>query len=88
MAGPESGVGVAGSSFTHYAYPGIYQNQVSMSVHAQPCLPRIYVIGQDFHHCGLTPNDVIINWDNRLEVLTCQLEGLAEYVSSCYAHFG
>lgn len=38
MAGPESGVGVAGSSFTHYAYPGIYQYQVSMNVHAQPCL--------------------------------------------------
>jgi hypothetical protein len=87
MAGPESGVGVAGSSFTHYAYPGIYQNQVS--VRAQPCLsPRIYVIRQDFHHCGLTPNDVIVDWDNRVEVLTCQLEGLAEYVSSCCARFG
>lgn len=27
MAGVESGTGVAGSSFTHYNYPGIYQNQ-------------------------------------------------------------
>jgi len=28
MAGSDSGTGVAGSSFTHYAYPGIYQDQV------------------------------------------------------------
>ncbi|KZW01389.1 glycoside hydrolase family 13 protein [Exidia glandulosa HHB12029] len=27
MAGIESGTGVGGSSFTHYNYPGIYQNQ-------------------------------------------------------------
>ncbi|KAK7047174.1 hypothetical protein VNI00_006840 [Paramarasmius palmivorus] len=27
MAGIDSGTGVAGSSFTHYNYPGIYQNQ-------------------------------------------------------------
>ncbi|ESK93505.1 alpha-amylase [Moniliophthora roreri MCA 2997] len=27
MAGSDSGTGVAGSSFTHYNYPGIYQNQ-------------------------------------------------------------
>ena len=27
MAGVESGTGVGGSSFTHYNYPGIYQNQ-------------------------------------------------------------
>ena len=86
MAGPESGVGVAGSSFTHYAYPGIYQNQVSVRALSSP--PLIYVICQDFHHCGLTPNDVIVDWDNRVEVLTCQLDGLAEYVSSCCACFG
>jgi len=28
MAGIESGTGTAGSSFTHYNYPGIYQTQV------------------------------------------------------------
>jgi hypothetical protein len=28
MTGVDSGTGVAGSSFTHYAYPGIYQDQV------------------------------------------------------------
>ena len=27
MAGIDSGTGTAGSSFTHYNYPGIYQNQ-------------------------------------------------------------
>ena len=38
---------------------------------------------QDFHYCGLEPNNDIINYGNRLEVQTCQLVGLAEYVSSC-----
>ena len=27
MAGVDSGTGTAGSSFTHYDYPGIYQTQ-------------------------------------------------------------
>lgn len=59
MAGSDSGTGVAGSSFTHYNYPGIYQNQ-------------------DFHHCGLTPDDQIDDYTNRLEVQTCELVHLAE----------
>ncbi|KAI0330674.1 glycoside hydrolase [Cubamyces sp. BRFM 1775] len=59
MAGVDSGTGVAGSSFTHYNYPGIYQYQ-------------------DFHHCGLEPDDNIVNYDNAVEVQTCQLEGLAD----------
>ena len=29
MAGMDSGIGVAGSPFTHYNYPGIYDYQVS-----------------------------------------------------------
>ena len=28
MTALDSGTGVAGSSFTHYVYPGIYENQV------------------------------------------------------------
>ncbi|THH28893.1 hypothetical protein EUX98_g5312 [Antrodiella citrinella] len=59
MTGLDNGTGVAGSSFTHYNYPGIYQDQ-------------------DFHHCGLEPGDTIVNYDNRVEVQTCQLEGLAD----------
>lgn len=55
----DGGVGVAGSSFQYYVYPGIYQSQ-------------------DFHYCGLEPNNDIVNWDNAVEVLTCQLDGLAE----------
>lgn len=62
MSGADSGTGVAGSSFTHYNYPGTYEVQ-------------------DFHHCGLEPNDDIVNYDNAVEVQTCQLEGLAECVS-------
>lgn len=65
MSGADSGTGVAGSSFTHYNYPGIYQVQ-------------------DFHHCGLEPNDNIVNYDNAVEVQTCQLDGLAECDFSSY----
>ncbi|PSR82077.1 hypothetical protein PHLCEN_2v6147 [Hermanssonia centrifuga] len=74
MTGSDSGSGVAGSTYTHYVYPGIYQNQ-------------------DFHHCGLEPGDDIVNYDNRLEVQTCELENLAdlatdtEYVRSRLATY-
>ena len=33
---------------------------------------------QDFHYCGLEPNNNIVNYYNRVEVQTCQLLGLAE----------
>ncbi|KAF9449615.1 carbohydrate-binding module family 20 protein [Macrolepiota fuliginosa MF-IS2] len=75
MAGSDSGSGVAGSTFTHYVYPGIYQNQ-------------------DFHHCGLEPGDDIVNYDNRVEVQTCELVNLAdlatdtEYVRGRLAEYG
>ncbi|KAL5532385.1 hypothetical protein ACEPAF_5955 [Sanghuangporus sanghuang] len=74
MAGSDSGTGVAGSSFTHYVYPGIYQDQ-------------------DFHHCGLEPGDDIVNYDNAVEVQTCELVNLAdlatetEYVRSRLAEY-
>ncbi|KAH7107914.1 glycoside hydrolase [Auriculariales sp. MPI-PUGE-AT-0066] len=75
MAGIESGTGIAGSSFTHYNYPGIYQTQ-------------------DFHHCGLESGDEIINYNNRVEVQTCELVNLAdlatdtEYVRGKLAAYG
>ncbi|KAJ7615917.1 glycoside hydrolase [Roridomyces roridus] len=75
MAGIDSGTGTAGSSFTHYVYPGIYQNQ-------------------DFHHCGLEPGDDIVNYDNRVEVQTCELDNLADlatdtdYVRGVLAGYG
>ncbi|KAH9058949.1 glycoside hydrolase [Lactarius deliciosus] len=59
MSQQNSGTGVAGSNFTHYVYPGIYQDR-------------------NFHHCGLEPNDNIVNYDNEAEVWTCQLNGLAD----------
>ncbi|KAI9456015.1 glycoside hydrolase [Lactarius psammicola] len=59
MTQEDSGIGVAGSNFTHYNYPGIYQ-------------------GQDFHYCGLEPNNNIVKYDNKDEVWTCQLNGLAD----------
>ncbi|KZT54766.1 glycoside hydrolase family 13 protein [Calocera cornea HHB12733] len=47
----------------------------------------------NFHHCGLEPNDVIANYNNRLEVQTCELLGMAdldtgsEYVRSLLATY-
>ncbi|KAJ6607181.1 glycoside hydrolase [Mycena sp. CBHHK59/15] len=55
--------------------------------------PGIYEY-QDFHHCGLEPGDEIVNYDNRLEVQTCQLDNLAdlgtdtEYVREMLATYG
>ncbi|KAJ7693086.1 glycoside hydrolase [Mycena rosella] len=75
MTGSDSGTGTAGSSFTHYNYPGIYETQ-------------------DFHHCGLEPGDDIVNYDNRLEVQTCELDNLADlgtdtdYVRGVLAAYG
>lgn len=39
---------------------------------------------QDFHYCNLEPGNQIVNYDNRLEVQTCQLSNLAEYVSAIF----
>ncbi|KAH9169807.1 glycoside hydrolase [Lactarius sanguifluus] len=39
--------------------------------------PGIYK-DQDFHHCGLEHNDTIVDFDNKVEVWTCELGGLAE----------
>lgn len=35
----------------------------------------------NFHYCGLEPDNNIANWYNEVEVWTCQLDGLAEYAS-------
>ncbi|KAH8822957.1 glycoside hydrolase superfamily [Flagelloscypha sp. PMI_526] len=63
MAGSDNGTGVAGSSFTHFDYPGIYQDG-------------------DFHHCGLQPNDDIVDFSNTLEVQTCELVNLADLATN------
>ena len=39
--------------------------------------PGIYTTS-NFHMCGLEPGNNIVNWDNPVEVYTCQLDGLAE----------
>ncbi|KAG8722066.1 hypothetical protein FRC08_007487 [Ceratobasidium sp. 394] len=59
MSGSGIRMGVGGSNYTHYVYPGIYQYQ-------------------DFHHCGLEPDDNIVNYNSRVEVQTCQLDTLAD----------
>ncbi|KAJ3714432.1 glycoside hydrolase [Lentinula raphanica] len=59
MTGNAEGSGVAGSTYTQFVYPGIYE-------------------AQDFHYCGLEPGNTIVNYDNEVEVWTCELEGLAD----------
>ncbi|TFK64214.1 glycoside hydrolase [Pluteus cervinus] len=59
MTGSDSTTGIAGTSSTHYNYPGIYQSS-------------------NFHHCGLEPNDDIVNYASRIEVQTCELLNLAD----------
>ncbi|KAN0137509.1 Glycoside hydrolase superfamily [Lactarius tabidus] len=39
--------------------------------------PGIYM-NRNFHHCGLEPNDTIVDYDNKAEVWTCELDGLAD----------
>ncbi|KAH9483088.1 Alpha-amylase [Psilocybe cubensis] len=74
MAGIDSGTGTAGSSFTQYVYPGIYQYQ-------------------DFHHCGLTKGNDIVDYSNRYQVQNCELVNLSdlatetEYVRSRLAAY-
>jgi len=59
MTGIDGGVGVAGTSFSHFNYPGLYTNN-------------------DFHHCGLTSNDNIQDFNNQKQVETCMLVNLAD----------
>ncbi|EUC56002.1 glycoside hydrolase family 13 protein [Rhizoctonia solani AG-3 Rhs1AP] len=39
--------------------------------------PGIYQT-QDFHHCGIHPDDDIVYYNNRAEVQTCELDNLAD----------
>ncbi|KIJ69360.1 carbohydrate-binding module family 20 protein [Hydnomerulius pinastri MD-312] len=60
MTGESNGTGIAGDSFTQYAYPAVPYTS------------------DNFHYCGLEPDNNIVNWDNEVEVWTCQLDGLAD----------
>jgi glycosidase len=81
MTGSDSGSGVAGSSFTHYDYPGIYQTQVCIRILGLKYLHNAEHLPQDFHHCGLTPDDDIEDYTSQAQVQTCELVNLAESVS-------
>ena len=59
MSGMGSGIGSAGTRFTHFDYPGLYDHD-------------------DFHHCGLTPSDDIVNYNDPEQVRTCELLNLAD----------
>ncbi len=65
MTGGESGVGVAGTRYTHYEYPDLDGT-------------GRYGYGyEDFHHCG-RPFDDIGNYGDAWEVQTCELSNLAD----------
>jgi hypothetical protein len=85
MQGAASGVGVAGSSFVtsplHFSSYPTQRFIVLTTGFTHYNYPGIYQY-QDFHHCGLEPNDNIVDYNNAVEVWTCQLDGLAEYASS------
>ncbi len=59
MTGVYSGVGTAGSTFSEYDYPGLYDYD-------------------DFHHCGLTEGDDIRDFNDPVQVRTCELVNLAD----------
>ncbi|QKJ18594.1 alpha-amylase [Microbacterium hominis] len=60
MTGQDAaGIGVAGSTYDHYEYPGLYGFD-------------------DFHHCGLTSQDDIEDYNSREQVQTCELVNLAD----------
>ena len=84
MTASQSGTGVAGSSFTQFNYPGIYQDDVS---HLFRVFSSALKGNQNFHHCGLEPNDVIVNYDNALEVQTCELDVRLFFSSLDSSHF-
>jgi len=50
---------------------------IAGSPHTHYVYPGLYE-AHNFHHCGLQPNDILVNYGNRLEVQTCELLGLAE----------
>jgi len=52
-------------------------NGVTGSSFTQYVYPGTYE-AQDFHYCGLEPGNEIVNYTNRLEVYTCQLDNLAD----------
>ncbi len=85
MTSQNSGVGVAGSSsltaslFSHTHTSHLPLRSIHTSDFTYYNYPGIYNYS-DFHHCGLEPNDDIVNYGNAQEVWTCQLVGLAEYV--------
>ena len=82
MTARDSGKGVAGSGMSAVCRAMIALRRV---LKLRPPdfthynYPGIYK-DEDFHHCGLEPNDAIVNWDNEAEVWMCELDGLAECV--------
>jgi hypothetical protein len=83
MAGAPSGFGFAGSSFVSplFLSSSLFSEQICLYLpgFTHYDYPGIYQY-QDFHHCGLEPGDNIVDYKNAIEVWTCQLVGLAEYV--------
>jgi hypothetical protein len=48
MTGRDSGTGVAGSNYTHYDYPGIYQDQVAIPCRSGPSYQLTFISIQPY----------------------------------------
>ncbi|KAG8715176.1 hypothetical protein FRC09_016844 [Ceratobasidium sp. 395] len=72
-----AGVGVIQDTiFNHMSGSGI-RSGTGGSTYTHYVYPGIYQY-QDFHHCGRQPDDNIVDYNNRTEVQTCQLDTLAD----------
>ncbi|KAF8596149.1 alpha-amylase-domain-containing protein [Ceratobasidium sp. AG-I] len=72
-----AGVGVIADTIMNHMSEYASGTGVGGSTFTHYNYPGIYQT-QDFHHCGLEPNDKIVNYNNRLEVQTCELNNLAD----------
>lgn len=72
-----AGVGVIADTIWNHMSPLDSGTGVAESTFTHYDYPGIYM-DQNFHHCGLEPNDTIVDYDNKAEVWACELDGLAD----------
>ncbi|KII86838.1 glycoside hydrolase family 13 protein [Plicaturopsis crispa FD-325 SS-3] len=89
----DAGVGVIADVLWNHMQGGDSATGVGGTVVTHYNYPGMYNVS-NFHHCGLETNDNIVNYNNRIEVQTCQLDSLADlatnstYVQAQLAAYG
>jgi len=73
----DAGLGVIADTVWNHMTAQEYGTGVAGSNFTYYDYPGIYT-DEDFHYCNLEPNNVIVNFDNEVEVWTCELGGLAD----------